>query len=124
MDGILALIVFLEALFLFKKPSLAGSIVLASVGVLCLLTIGGYRYSITREKIELRWGLARIRLLNLRMSEVSDVEVMTSGVFRRFGGFGFVTALVQGGALFYVTTECPLKPLTGGASHLARKIRR
>ena len=88
MDGILALALLIPVAVCLKQPNIR-SIALASIFVpLMLLFIGGFRYSISRDRIRLRWGWARIPLMNVQISDIAEVEVMESGVFRRFGGFG------------------------------------
>ncbi|MCL2877330.1 MAG: PH domain-containing protein, partial [Acidobacteria bacterium] len=74
--------------FSLRTPGIVNIVVTLPVSLLLLLMIGGFRYSISRERIRLRWGWARIPLLNLRISDLAEVEVLESGVFRRFGGFG------------------------------------
>ena len=88
MDGIIALTLLFLAVFNFRAPSVGSLVFLLIFGTLTLIMIGGFRYSISRERIRLRWGWARIPLLNLRMSDVTEVEAMESGVFGSFGGFG------------------------------------
>jgi hypothetical protein len=116
MDAILALVVALFVAILWKAPLsrfFLALLILMGTGLLCLICIGGFRYVISRERIELRWGWARIRLLNLRLSEVSEVEVMTSGVFRRFGGFGIRYGIGTGWGFVLNNNAVCLKTVNG-----------
>jgi hypothetical protein len=115
MDVSLALLLFMLAMFLFKTPRIVGLRLALELPIwlLCLLLIGGFHYSITRERIELRWGWARIRLLNLRITEVTEVEVMTSGVFRRFGGFGIRYGAMAGWGFVIRNNGVSLKTRNG-----------
>jgi len=96
MDGILALILLWLFWMAFTLNTLITWIPFLTCGILLLPIIGGFHYSISRESIRLRWGWARIPLLNLQISDVDEVESMESGVFAQFGGFGIRYSVIRG----------------------------
>ena len=96
MDGILALLLLWLFWMAFTLNTLITWIPFLICGILLLPMIGGFHYSISRESIRLRWGWARIPLLNLRMSDVDEVESIESGVFAQFGGFGIRYSVIRG----------------------------
>jgi len=64
------------------------SILLLVIGTLMLSLAGGIRTTVTRQEIAVRFGTPGFRVLHLKTSDVSDVELHEFSPLRDFGGYG------------------------------------
>jgi hypothetical protein len=70
----------------FSQPWLA--VLLAIVGAIQIIPYGGQRTLVTRQDITVRWGIAGLRVLRLKMPEVAGFEMHEFAPLRDFGGYG------------------------------------
>ncbi len=64
------------------------SILIAIVGIALALVYGGFRTSVTRDRITVRMGMLGLRLLNLKTANIISVDVLEFSPLRDFGGYG------------------------------------
>jgi hypothetical protein len=73
-----------------------------AIGILLFLPYGGQRVLVKREDITVRWGIVGIKVLHLKMDDITDVELHCYAALRDFGGYGIrfntqMTAYILGG---------------------------
>jgi len=64
------------------------SILLFVIGILLIIPYGGQRTLVTRQNVTVRFGILGIKVLRLRMEEISGVETHEFAPLRDFGGYG------------------------------------
>ncbi|MBM3176129.1 MAG: DUF1648 domain-containing protein [Chloroflexi bacterium] len=64
------------------------SVIMALVGIALALIYGGFRTIVTREAVMVRMGLLGIRLLRLKTSDITSVELHSFSPLKDFGGYG------------------------------------
>ena len=64
------------------------SILIALIGLALTTIYGGFRTSVTRNALTIRMGIWGIRLLKLKTTDISSVEVHSYSPLRDFGGYG------------------------------------
>ena len=70
----------------FSQPWV--SVLLIIVGILMATLYGGQRILVTRQNITVRWGIIGIRVLRLKMAEITGVEAHDFSPLKDFGGYG------------------------------------
>ncbi|MEJ2738980.1 MAG: DUF1648 domain-containing protein [Dehalococcoidia bacterium] len=84
---LLPLIMFIGAfLSWFSLPWV--SIILLVVGILLILPYGGQRTLVTRNEINIRFGLLGFRVLRLKPRDISAIELHDFSPLKDFGGYG------------------------------------
>ncbi len=84
---IVPLIMIVAAVFTWTSlPWL--SIILGLVAVAMIGTYGGFRTQVTRDMVTVRMGLLGIRLLQLKTTDITGVEVHSFSPLQDFGGYG------------------------------------
>jgi len=64
------------------------SIVLIVVGILLVLPYGGQRTLVTRNEINIRFGILGIRVLRVKPQEITTIELHDFSPLKDFGGYG------------------------------------
>jgi hypothetical protein len=70
------------------RESLIGAALLAIVGVVIVLVIGGLRVFVSADGLRVRLGLLGVRLLRLGVGEIAEVTVHQFSPIADFGGWG------------------------------------
>lgn len=64
------------------------SLVLIVTGMPFIMFYGGMRVVVSRDDLSVRYGIPGIRVLHLKMSDISQAEIMSFAPLRDFGGYG------------------------------------
>ena len=64
------------------------SILLIAVAILLVIPYGGLRTLVTRHEITVRFGILGIRVLRLKMEDITVVEMHEFAPLKDFGGYG------------------------------------
>jgi hypothetical protein len=64
------------------------SLVLIVVGMPFVMFYGGMRVVVSRDDLSVRYGIPGIRVLHLKMSDISQAEIMSFAPLKDFGGYG------------------------------------
>jgi hypothetical protein len=64
-----------------------GLSVVITVGMVAFI-YGGLRVTVTRQEFSVRWGLAGVRLLRLKISDIATISLREFAPLRDFGGYG------------------------------------
>jgi hypothetical protein len=87
LSTVLPLVMFiLAAVLWFTAPW--SSVTMFVVGIMLIIPYGGQRTMVTRDRLVIRWGIVGIRVLRLKTSEITGVEVREFAPLKDFGGYG------------------------------------
>jgi hypothetical protein len=64
------------------------SVILFVVGILLVFPYGGQRTIVTRKDIKVRWGIFGLRVLHLKIPEITTAEIHEFSPLKDFGGYG------------------------------------
>jgi hypothetical protein len=84
---VLPLVMFLVAAITWFSQGWAGIITLL-VGIILIIPYGGQRTLITRSQVVIRWGILGIRVLRLKIADITGVEIHEFAPLKDFGGYG------------------------------------
>jgi len=77
---------FIEGWILFASIYIGISTLISLA--LIVFIYGGQRTLVTRQELNVRWGLAGIRVLGLKTAEIASAELHEFAPLRDFGGYG------------------------------------
>ncbi len=84
---IVPLIMIIAAVFTWTAlPWLA--VILALIALAMISTYGGFRTHVTRDEVTLRLGLLGIKILQIKMADITGVELHSFSPLQDFGGYG------------------------------------
>jgi hypothetical protein len=83
----LTIIMLISAVFSWFSLPLA-SVLLIFGAIISTLPYGGLNTLVTRENVTVRWGVLGIRVLQLKMKEITTVEIHEFSPLADFGGYG------------------------------------
>jgi len=84
---VLPLVMFLVAAITWFSQAWAGIVTLV-VGIMLIIPYGGQRTLVTRSQVAIRWGILGIRVLRLKIADITGVEIHEFQPLKDFGGYG------------------------------------
>jgi len=67
---------------------IASSIVMIVIGVLLFAIVGGLQTFVTADAVKIRFGLLRLRILNIKMADITTIGIRKFSPIKDFGGYG------------------------------------
>jgi hypothetical protein len=84
---VLPLVMFIVAAITWFIQEWAGIVTLL-VGVMLVIPYGGQRTLVTRHQVVIRWGILGIRVLRIKMADITGLEIHEFQPLKDFGGYG------------------------------------
>ena len=84
---VLPLVMFLVAAITWFSQVWVG-VVMLLVGIMLIIPYGGQRTLVTRNHVVIRWGILGIRVLRLKIADITGVEIHEFQPLKDFGGYG------------------------------------
>jgi hypothetical protein len=122
----LPLVMFISAIFSWSEEAWV-AVLLCAVGLLLIIPYGGQRTLVTRQEVTVRWGIFGIKVLQLKVSEIANVETHEFAPLKDFGGYGIrfnremKAYFLQGTRGAKITTAAGKKYLIG-SDHAERLV--
>lgn len=84
---ILPLVMFVVAAITWFSQIWVG-VVMLLVGIMLIIPYGGQRTLVTRSQVVICWGILGIRVLRIKIGDISGVEIHEFQPLKDFGGYG------------------------------------
>jgi hypothetical protein len=84
---VLPLVMFLIAAITWFSQVWVG-VVMLLVGIMMIVPYGGQRTLVTRDQVVIRWGILGIRVLRLKMENITGLSLHDFAPLKDFGGYG------------------------------------
>jgi hypothetical protein len=84
---ILPLVMFVVAAITWFSQIWVGVVMLV-VGIMLIIPYGGQRTLVTRSHVVIRWGILGIRVLRIKIGDITGVEIHEFQPLKDFGGYG------------------------------------
>lgn len=85
---VLPLIMFTIAAIIWFSQGWGGIVTLLVVGIILIIPYGGQRTLVTRSDVVIRWGILGIRVLRVKIADITGVEIHEFQPLKDFGGYG------------------------------------
>jgi hypothetical protein len=86
--GIIAPITLLISGIFMWSIGIWFSILMSVIAGLLLTIIGGLRTFVTSDTVKIRFGILRIRILNIKTADITHIDIHEFSPLKDFGGYG------------------------------------
>jgi hypothetical protein len=84
---VLPLVMFTVTAIIWFIQGWAGIVTLL-VGIMLIIPYGGQRTLVTRDQVVIRWGILGIRVLRIKIADITGLEIHEYQPLKDFGGYG------------------------------------